>query len=145
MNTKIVAILLTVCIAITACAVYITGLVVNKGIENPLEGIVFEIKENTLTNTGFTLIIKNATPNNYEYGSPYQIEEKINDEWITKVSINGYWTSELRYLSKNSIKEEGIKYVELNPGNYRFTKTFTYLTPAGNSEHYPISVEFTIN
>ena len=46
-----------VCITILACVVCITVLGNNKVVENPLDGVVLEIKENTLTNTGLTLII----------------------------------------------------------------------------------------
>jgi hypothetical protein len=150
MNIKILTVLLMVCITIMACVVCITVLNNNKVVENPLDGIILEIKENTLSNTGLTLIIKNVAPNEYGYGSPYWIEEKINDEWIPKIPTSTVWTSELRILSKNSIREEDLSwtglYGELNPGNYRITKNFAYLTSAGIiGEYYPISAEFIIN
>jgi hypothetical protein len=52
MNIKILTGLLVVCITIIACVVCITVWTNNKEtnnvIENPLEGIILEIKENTL-------------------------------------------------------------------------------------------------
>ena len=144
-----------VCITILACVVCITVLGNNKVVENPLDGIVLEIKENTLTNTGLTLIIKNVAPNNYYvYGSPYLIEKKVNNNWepLPIREGNYAWTDELRSVSKNSIKEEDLNWEwwlgELSPGNYRVTKEFAYLKPGdllSNTEYCPISVEFTID
>jgi hypothetical protein len=125
--------------------VCITVLGNNKVIENPLDGIVLEIKENTITNTGLILMIKNVAPNNYEYGAPYWIEEKINDQWILKTPKTTVWTMEARILSGNSIREEDLDWVylygELSPGDYRVSKHFSY----SNDKDYKISVEFTIN
>jgi hypothetical protein len=158
MNTKNLTVLLTVCITILSCAVYITILAnskeTNNVIENPLEGIILEIKENTLTNTGMTLMIKNVASNDYAYGSRYQIEKKVGSNW-EPVPVPGgsyVWTSEplmSRTLKGNSIIEEEIKwshYGELGAGTYRIIKEFTYSTSRDtNSNYFPISAEFTID
>ncbi|MCL1969866.1 MAG: hypothetical protein FWF66_00090 [Candidatus Bathyarchaeota archaeon] len=158
MNTKILAILLVVCITVITCVVYITALGNNREtnniIENPLEGIVLEIKESTLTSTGITLMIKNRASNDYGYGSYYQVEKKVDNNWeplphILQDDTNVGWTSELRILKGNNTNEEKINwtwnYGILGPGNYRVTKNFAYLTTSGIiGEYYPISAEFTI-
>lgn len=156
MNTKILAVSLIVCIAIIACTAYITIVGNNKennNVENPLDGVVLEIKENTLTNKGFTLMIKNVAQNDYDYGSPYQIEKKVKDNWepMTDILDGKYgWTMEPRMLKRNSTNEEEIQwlwlYGELSAGDYRVIKDFAYSpSPGITREYYQLSVEFTID
>jgi len=150
MNTKALTVLLMVCITIITCVVYITVLGNNKVVENPVEGIVLEIKESTITSTGLTLVIKNVAPNGYCYGSHYRIDERVNGQWVSKIPTSTVWTDELGILSKNSNREVELswewRYGELSPGNYRVVKDFAYLyLDRTNGDYYPISVEFTIN
>jgi hypothetical protein len=152
MKTKMLTALLVVCITLTVCAVCITVLGDKKVVENPLEGVVLEIKENTLTNTGLTLIIKNVSPNDYVYGSKYDIDKKINDNWepVPVRDIPIYWVDTANMLNGNSVTELEIGWVwlygELSPGNYRVVKNFAYSTSYNVSgDYYPISVEFTID
>jgi hypothetical protein len=152
MNKRVLTVLLMVCITIIACVVCITVLNVNKVVENPLDGVVLEIKENTLTNTGLTLIIKNVAPNKYAWGSSYWVEKQINNNWEPVPDLGGNygWTMEMRILQRSSITEEEIHWEwwlgELSSGDYRIVKTFAYLYPdQTNGDYYPISAEFTIN
>jgi hypothetical protein len=82
MNKKTLTVSLMICIAIIACAVYITVLSNNKETNNTKEDVVLAIKENTITNTGLTLIIKNPTSNAYCY-YPYNgySLEKFDGSW----------------------------------------------------------------
>ena len=157
MNTKALALLLIVCVTIITCAACITIFSNNKKtnnvVENPLEGVILEIKENTLTDKGFTLMIKNVAPNDYVYGSPYQVEKKTGNNWEPVPDIldgNYAWTMEARMLKGNSIREEEIHcfwlYGELGAGDYRVIKEFAYSPSSGiNGEYYPLSVKFTID
>jgi hypothetical protein len=95
-------------------------------------------------------VIKNVALNSYGYGSAFKIEKKVNNNWIPVPVVGSHaWTDEMRILKGKNTNEEEINwallYGELNPGNYRVTKNFAYITRAGNGEYYPISVEFTIN
>jgi hypothetical protein len=145
-NTKILAVLLIVCIVIIACVVCITVLGNNKETNNTvnhLNGVVLEIKENTVTNTGLTLIMKNGTPDEYVYGNAayFGVEEKIADNWIHVPFIveNPVSTSEPYILKAGSTVEVEINWKwfhgELSCGTYRITY------PIGGL----ISNEFTID
>lgn len=43
--------------------------------------VSLSIKENTLTNTGATLILKNNSNTEIQYGNSYEIEIKRNKKW----------------------------------------------------------------
>jgi len=157
MNTKVWVVLLVVCITLVAGAACIT-VMDNKEeaaniVENPLEGVILEIKENTVSNTGLTLIINNVAPNNYAWGSDYLVEKAISSSWEPVPDIldgNYCWTSELRILQGNSITELEIDWGwlhgELSPGHYRVIKDFAYMmSEFTNGNYYPIPVEFTID
>jgi hypothetical protein len=157
MNTKIWVVLLVVCIIIVTGVTCITVLGNKKGVtnivENPLEGVVLEIKENTVSNTGLTLIIKNVASNNYAWGSAYLVEKAISSSWEPVPDIldgNYAWTSELRILQGHSITELDIDWGwlhgELSPGHYRVIKDFAYMmSEYTNGNYYPIPVEFIID
>ena len=43
--------------------------------------VTMTIKEGTLTNKSATLVLTNNSDKNFEYGNPYEIEVKKDDEW----------------------------------------------------------------
>jgi hypothetical protein len=155
MNTKILTVLLAVTITIITCAAYITVWTNNKETDNieknPLEDIVLEIKENTVTNTGLTLIMKNVSPNNYVYGEAFRVEKKVDDGWcqVPYIVETVVTPSIICTLTANSLQEREISWTwwhgELSSGNYRIIKEFAYsMSPGINSDYYPTSTEFTI-
>jgi hypothetical protein len=153
MNTKLSATLFVLCITIIACVICIAiTRPANNAIENPSENVIFEIKDNTLSNIGLTLIIKNVTPNDYVYGSDYIVEKKFNDRWERVPDIlDGHyaWTREPYELKGNSITELEIGwkvlYGELSSGEYRIVKNIMYIRSAGDYDQFDTSVEFTID
>ncbi|MDR2707902.1 MAG: hypothetical protein LBB87_04075 [Nitrososphaerota archaeon] len=154
MNTKGFVVILVVCIAFVLCGLLCISMFRDSSnvIEDPVRGIVLEVKKDTVSNVGLTLVMKNVASNNYAYGSPYWVERKIDDHWERVLSINGYgdvWTSELIFLRGNSVTELEIEWEwwlgALSAGDYRIAKSFAYLYPSGgNGEYYPISAEFRI-
>jgi hypothetical protein len=154
MNTKVLAVLLVVCIAVIAC---VACLIVLKSdnVEDPLDGISLEVKENTVSKTGFTLIMRNVSPNDYVYSGVYEIEQKVNDRWepVPVIPYPFGWVSTSNVLNGNSVTELEIDwewlYGELSLGSYRITKTFALSLSPDNyditGENYPLTVEFTID
>lgn len=113
----------------------------NKDIEyyfmsqiSPINGdeidIKLELKENTLTSEGLTMIIKNNSNKNIEYGNPFTIEKYDNSFWKTLEPINVMtFTLPAFILNINDSKELNINwkdgYGDLK-GKYRIVKRFSY-------------------
>lgn len=89
-----------------------------------------EIKENTLTSVGLTMIVENLSDKDLEYGNPYSIEKYENGFWKSAPTINDlYFTMPAFGLKKGETKELSINweygYGKLK-GKYRIVKDFSY-------------------
>ena len=100
------------------------------------------IKEGTLTNSGFTLIITNLSNNEIILGEEYRIDKKKNGKWkpLTPI-IDNYGFIDIGYILKpNDDFETKIDwkwlYGELETGEYRLIKDV--------NDKY-VSVEFKLN
>ncbi len=99
------------------------------------------IKEGTLTNSGFTLIITNLSNNEIILGEEYRIDKKENGKWRPVVPIiDNYGFIDIGYILKpNDDFETKINwkwlYGELETGEYRLIKEV--------NDKY-VSVEFRI-
>lgn len=114
---------------------------------NDLDGVTMNIKEDTLTNEGATIIIKDVSSKNNIYGVSYRIDEFIDSSWeALKPIIDNYaWTTQGYYVNENNILEMNINwkwlYGKLKPGKYRIVKNTS--EPGEGTEHY-ITVDFEI-
>ena len=108
------------------------------------------IKENTLTDSGMTVIIKNNSSQTYHYGMQYSLEKYENEEFITyepKEPLS--WTYMLYHINSNEEKEEifdwSYGYGKLESGKYRLVRYFTSddnMTSSANvSEKYYVEFE----
>lgn len=100
----------------------------NGNINN--EKVSMSIKNNTLTNSGMTLIMKNNADQTYHYGPQYSIEKYENGEFIIyepKETLD--WNAILYNIKVNEEKEEIIEwtygYDKLKNGKYRLVRYFT--------------------
>ena len=89
-----------------------------------------EIKENTLTSVGLTMIVENLSDRDLEYGNPYSIEKYENGFWKSAPTIHDlYFTMPAFGLKKGELKELSINweygYGKLK-GKYRIVKDFSY-------------------
>jgi hypothetical protein len=118
---------------------------------NDLEGVTLEIRENTLSDKGLTLVIKNVTPREYIFSPSYCVEQEINGQWhrvpyVTK--IVGWRSSDNLIVVGNSVNELEINwewlYGNLSSGNYRIIKSCVYLSSPGEWVGHQLSAEFTI-
>lgn len=92
--------------------------------------IQMNIKDNTLTATGLTMIISNKSNKDVWYGNPFMIEKYENGYWKTLKPINEMaFTLPAYGLNKNDSVELAIDwqfaYGELK-GKYRIVKSFHY-------------------
>lgn len=110
--------------------------------ENPLENIKMEIKEQTLTNSGATVIITDENSPTYVYGNYFRIEKKQNDQWniLPPITKEYAFTEEGILVGKEGKLELEIKweplYGKLAKGEYRIVKQV--------SQNQSIFVEFTL-
>ena len=88
------------------------------------------IKEDTLTDIGLTMIVENHSDMDLEYANPYSIEKYENGLWKSAPTINDlFFTLPAFSLNKGESKEIDINweygYGKLK-GKYRIVKDFAY-------------------
>lgn len=116
------------------------------------EAIVLLLKKDTLTNKGATFVMKNnSTTETYEYGNPFYLEIKRNNEWVKLETINDLsFTLPAFGLQPGESKEFNINweygYGELKSGTYRLVKDVFRSgdEPIDESKKIYLYAEFTI-
>jgi len=134
----------------------ITGCVQNKNkfeigeksnIEIVEKEVTLSVKENTLTNTGVTLILKNDSNVDVQYGNPYEMEIKKDGEWY-KINVELYFTLPAFTLKSKETKEIKLNwensYGHLAKGKYRIIKGVDIEKEDGTFESFYVSTEFNI-
>lgn len=115
--------------------------------EQPIEGVSIIIKEGTLTNKGATFILKNDSDIDIIYGNPYSIEVKKDNKW-KKIDVELSFTLPAYTLKAKTSEEITINweygYGELEKGEYRFIKGFSYEKLKDNYVDFSLNVEFNI-
>lgn len=106
--------------------------------------VSLSIKDQTLKNTGATLILTNDSDKLLYYDAIYEIEIKKDDEWH-KINVEIDFNLPLFQVEHNSNKEIELnwehEYGKLAPGEYRIIKEVYFDTQ--ESKFY-VSAEFTI-
>lgn len=109
--------------------------------------VSLSIKENTLTNTGATLILKNNSNTEIQYGNSYEIEIKHNKKWY-KLDGEMYFTLPLFFLEPNKTAELEVNwedgYKKLKKGTYRIIKEIKIEKENNTFDSFYIAAEFTI-
>lgn len=107
--------------------------------------ISLSVKDDTLKNTGVTLILKNDSNKLLRYDEVYKIEIKQNNEWH-KINVELYFNEPLWGVEQNKSQELELKwegsYGRLAKGEYRIIKE-VYFENESEQKFY-ISAEFTI-
>ncbi len=112
------------------------------------ESVVMSFKENTLTSTSATIMIKNKVQKEWIFSIDFSIEKKENDTWlpIAKKNSENTWT-----LKKYILEEEGELelyqnweeiYGDLEIGEYRLIK---HAIDSLNNEIYYFVLDFKID
>lgn len=118
-----------------------------SNIEVTEKDIVLSIKENTLTKKGATLILKNNSNNNIQYGTPYEIEIKKDNVWH-KIDVQLNFNMPVFVLKPSELEQIELNweagYGELDLGEYRIIKSIDIEKDNETFERYYISAEFTI-
>lgn len=146
-------------LAILVCGVMFLGLtgcgtnknefdIGNKSdIEIVEKGVSLSVKEDTLTKVSATLILKNDSDVEVEYGEPYEIEIKKDGEWH-KINVELNFNLPAYILKSNTTKEIELEwqngYGKLASGDYRIIKGINVEKEDGTFETFYVSAEFTI-
>lgn len=109
--------------------------------------VIMTIKDGTLTNKSVTLILTNNSDRKIQYGSPYEIEIKKNDEWH-KINAELNFTLQLFILESKEKNEFELNfedgYGKLPSGTYRVIKKIDKEKEYGLFDSFYVSTEFTI-
>jgi hypothetical protein len=114
---------------------------------NGPEGVTLTIKEDTLSNSGATLVFQNDSDTEYIFGSAFEIEKMESDVWYKQPTITEACFNQLGYgLSPRGTAEIETDwewlYGKLDKGKYRIIKT---IGEKGNRvSDFDLSVFFTI-
>lgn len=117
----------------------------NKEDIKEMKEISMEIKEDTLTNEGLTLIITDENRLVEGYDVTFKIEKKEFENWeeLKPITNDIVWTTEKYVLDENNQVEikQNWKYIygSLSKGEYKLIKYITI-----DKEQYSISLEFEI-
>ena len=118
-----------------------------SNIEIVEKGVSLTVKDNTLTETGATLILKNDSDVDVEYGNPYEMEIKKDGEWH-KINVELNFTLPAFILKSKETKELELNwengYGKLASGDYRIIKSIDVEKSDGTFDTFYVSAEFTI-
>ena len=118
-----------------------------SNIEIVEKGVSLTVKENTLTETGATLILKNDSDVDVQYGNPYEMEIKKDGEWH-KINVELNFTLPAFILKSKETKEFELNwengYGKLASGDYRIIKSVDVEKADGTFDTFYVSAEFTI-
>ena len=111
--------------------------------EYTLEGVTMNIKENTLTKSGATIIITDNNKTKYTYEEYYKLEKRIDHIWYELKPKSDVIFNEMGYLvDDNNELEMNIDwsktYGNLTSGKYRIIKRIY------DGEYKYFSVEFDL-
>ena len=142
MKKKLMIILIVlVILVLISFAIFI---ILNRNISDECKSnITMTIKEETLTRTSATIIIKDNNREN-RYGEGYIIEKNENGEWKSVKQVGEYFIKMISWSTGINGKLNfninwSERYGELENGEYRIVKSVS--TPEGERELY---AEFTI-
>ena len=98
-------------------------------INHNTEKVTIEIEDTTITPESVSIIITDNNENHYGWGTPFKIQEKIQNEWrdLDYVSNDLGWVDITYNLDQNNQIKEKLNiekyYGKLNSGIYRVVKT----------------------
>ena len=148
MKAMMLTMAFVLCVTITGCDNY--GEETRHDTVNDVAGLSLEIKANTVSESGLTVIIRNSTQNEYTFGSIYWVEKKINDKWyqVPDILENTAWSAVGYPVVGSSFIEMEINWEwingKLSAGNYRVIKDCSYSRSPGDYDKYYVSAEFII-
>ena len=146
---KTILICVFICLGIAGCGVNKNEFDIGKvsDVEIIEKGVSLSVKKNTLTKTSATLILKNDSAVEVQYGEPYEIEIKKDGKWH-KINVELNFNLPAYILKSNSQVEIKLDwenaYSKLASGDYRIIKSFDIKNVDDTFEKFYITAEFTI-
>lgn len=108
------------------------------------------VKEGSATGSGLTLVMENKTDRQAMYGQPFEIDQKVGDEWIELIpTIENYaFTMEAFIIPAGQSREMEVHwewlYGQLSAGRYRIVKNMSLETTDGAGYESTLTAEFEI-
>ena len=112
--------------------------------------IHMSLKEETLSPTGATIILKNLTDSDYTYGEAFVLQRIGNGNWTdVEIIIDNYAFNDIGYSLRGKETDEmevnwEWLYGKLRPGDYRIVKEALFIRSPGDYDTYTIYATFTI-
>lgn len=117
---------------------------------NNFDGVNMNIKEETVSSTGLTVVIENNSETQCIYGEDFLLEKKINEKWYqVPTIIENYGFDDIGYVLEPGEKGEwrvdwDWLYGKLDSGEYRIVKNVLDFRNTGNFEEYSLAASFKI-
>ena len=118
---------------------------------NNFDGVTMTLKEETVSSTGLTLLLENASSNECVYGEWFRLEKKIEESWYrVPVATDGnYAFISIGYdLNPSERRKWEVDWEwihgSLETGDYRIVKDILDFRKAGDFDKYYLAAEFTI-
>ena len=119
-----------------------------SNIEIAEKDVSLSIKENTLSQSGTTLVLKNGSDMDVQYGDSYEIEIEKDGKWH-KINVELNFNSPAYTLKSKTSEEIELKwengYGKLAPGNYRILKSIDIEMEDGTFDTLYVSAKFTLD
>lgn len=117
---------------------------------NEVRDVVMEVKEDSLSPQGLTIIFKNESNREIIFGEKYILEMKVDDIWFeVPLLIEDYGWDNIGYeLPYSGSRELQVNwkwlYGDLEEGQYRIIKNIVILQEAGSFREDYMAAEFVI-
>lgn len=93
--------------------------------DKKIKNVQIKIEENTISQSGVSIIITDNNDEPYTWGENYAVQEKVKDEWKT-LTANMNFNSNAYVLDKNNQLKQNINWINtygnLPKGTYRIEK-----------------------
>lgn len=119
---------------------------------NHLDGVTMDVKKETVSSTGLTVIFENNSDKLCIYGDYFLLEKEVSGKWY-EVPIaldDNYGFNDIGYELPSSSTGEWVVdwewlYGDLDTGKYRIVKDISDFRKAGDYDKYHLTAEFLID
>lgn len=118
---------------------------------NNFDGVSMTVDEETVSNTGLTVVFENNSSNQSIYGEYFSLENKINGQWhqVPVIVDSDYGFNDIGYnLDSGDSRDLKVDwdwlYGSLDAGEYRIVKDVLDISSTEDYHKYYLVAEFTI-
>jgi len=119
---------------------------------NNLDGVTMDVKKETVSSTGLTVIFENNSDKLCIYGDYFLLEKEIAGKWyeVPVILDDDYGFNDIGYeVDSAEVGEWAVDwewlYGDLDTGKYRIVKDILDFRKAGDYDKYHLAAEFLID